>query len=66
MTTKEFAKKCKVAEITVRKWCKNNNIQRQLGRQGVMEYVLTNEDIKTFKNRPKRGRPKTTIIEENR
>jgi predicted site-specific integrase-resolvase len=58
MTTKEVADKYGVAGITVRIWCKQNNIKRKLGKQGVMEYVLTDKDIKNFENRKPKGRPK--------
>jgi len=61
MTAKEVAKACGVAWVTLRKWCKNNNIKRKLGAQGVMEYDLSEKDIEKFKARNKnKGRPKAT------
>ena len=59
MTTKEVSEMLGVSWITLRVWCKKNNINRVLGKQGVMEYDLNKKDIEKFKNRPKKGRPKT-------
>jgi len=58
MKIPEAAKKCKVAKITLRVWCKNNGIKRVLGKQGIMEYDLTDKDLEKFKKRPPQGRPK--------
>jgi len=63
MTTKEVAEMLGVSWITLRVWCKKNNINRVLGKQGIMEYDLTKKDIENFKRRPKKGRPKTVNIE---
>jgi hypothetical protein len=63
MTTKELASRCKVADITVRKWCLKNGIKRKLGKQGVMEYELTEKDVKRFQNRRSKGRPKSDITD---
>ena len=61
MTAKEVAETCGVAWVTLRKWCKNNNIKRKLGAQGVMEYDLSDKDIEKFKARNRnKGRPKTS------
>ena len=58
MTSKEAAVKCKVSGRTLRNWCVKNNIKRKLGKQGVMEYDLSDTDLKAFKARNKqRGRP---------
>ena len=59
MTAKEVAEECGVSWVYLRKWCKNNNIKRKLGKQGVMEYDLSKIDIQKFKNRNKQvGKPK--------
>jgi predicted site-specific integrase-resolvase len=60
MNIEEAAEKCNVAKITLRIWCKNNDIKRVLGKQGVMEYDLTNKDLEKFKKRRPKGRPKTS------
>jgi len=60
MKIPEAAKKCKVAKITLRKWCLNNGVKRVLGKQGIMEYDLTDKDIEKFKKRPPQGRPKAS------
>jgi len=60
MNIEKAAEKCDVAKITIRIWCKNNGIKRALGKQGVMEYELTNKDLEKFKKRRPRGRPKAT------
>jgi hypothetical protein len=54
------AEQRKVTHITVRKWCLKNGIKRELGRQGVMEYFLTDKDISRFMKRLPQGRPKAT------
>ena len=59
MTTNEVAEKYGVARPTVIQWCQKNSIKRKLGKNGIMEYDLTKKDIEKFKNRPKKGRPKT-------
>jgi len=61
MTAKEVAEQCGVSWVYLRKWCKENNIKRKLGKQGVMEYDLSKADIERFKNRNKKvGKPKST------
>ena len=58
MTTKAVAEKYKIARETVTRWCKKNNIERILGKNGIMEYVLNKEDLKLFLERCKqKGRP---------
>ena len=57
MTTKEVAEKYGVSGKTVRVWCLANGVQRKLGKQGVMEYILTKKDIEKFENRKPKGRP---------
>ena len=59
MTSKEAAEKCGVAWITIRKWCKANNIKKVKGLRAVMAYDLSEADVKKFKARnKKRGYPK--------
>jgi len=55
MTTNEIAKKFNVCRSTVIQWCQKNNIKRELGKNGVMEYVLTNKDLKKFEDRRGKG-----------
>ena len=58
MTTQELAAQEGVAWITLRKWCKNNNVKRKLGAQGIMEYDLSEKDIEKFRDRNKKRGPK--------
>jgi len=53
-------KEGKVAKITLRIWCKSNGVKRVLGKQGIMEYDLTNKDLEKFKKRRPKGRPKAS------
>jgi uncharacterized protein YjcR len=63
MTTKEVAEKYGVNGKTVRVWCLANGVKRKLGKQGVMEYILTDKDLKKFESRTPKGRPrKNTVI----
>lgn len=57
MTTKEIAMLLNVAEITARKWAKENNVKFNTLPSGLHSYDWTEEDIKRFKERRKRGRP---------
>jgi len=60
MTTNEVAEKYGVARVTVTMWCKKQpSIKRVIGKNGIMEYNLTEKDIKAFLNRRPKGRPKT-------
>jgi uncharacterized protein YjcR len=58
MTTQEVAEKYGVSGKTVRVWCLANGVKRKLGKQGVMEYEMTDKDIEKFENRKPKGRPK--------
>jgi predicted site-specific integrase-resolvase len=55
MTTKEVAEKYGVSRPTVIQWCQKNAIKRKLGGNGVMEYIITEKDLKKFENRRGRG-----------
>ena len=66
MTTQELADQEGVAWITLRKWCKNNNVKRKLGAQGIMEYDLSEKDIEKFRARNKKRGPKTAKKPKNR
>ena len=57
MNTKEVAEKTRVARITVIKWCNKNNIKQKLGTNSIMEYDLSDRDIKSFEARKGKGRP---------
>lgn len=58
----EVAEKYGVTRWYISHWCKENNIERVLGKNGIMEYVLSKADLKKFENRntKKTGRPKKT------
>jgi len=62
MTTKEVAEKYGITRNAVIRWCKKNSIQRNLGKNGVMEYDLNKKDLINFENRKgkgwKKGRPR--------
>jgi transposase len=58
MTTKEVAEKYNVSKYTVIKWCQKHNLKRKLSVNGIMEYILTEKDIKRFQIRKPKGRPK--------
>ena len=60
MTTQELADQEGVARKTVTMWCKDHNIKRKLGVNGIMEYDLTKKDIDLFKSRKPKGRPRNT------
>lgn len=55
MTTKEVAKLEDCHYATVANWCKKNNIKREMKHNGIMEYVMTEEDLENFKKREKPG-----------
>jgi len=62
MTTKEVAEKYNVSQSTINKWCKKQTkLKRILGKQGIMEYVLTDKDVEAFLNRRPKGRPKSSL-----
>ena len=62
MTTKEVAEKYGVARKTVTMWCKKQpGIKRTIGINSIMEYVLTDKDIKAFVSRKPKGRPKNNV-----
>jgi predicted site-specific integrase-resolvase len=56
MTTNEVAEKYGLTRVTIIKWCQKNKLKRKLGRNGIMEYVLTEKDIKKFETRKGKGR----------
>jgi uncharacterized protein YjcR len=58
MDTKEIAEKYNVSKYTVIKWCQKNKIKRKLGVNGIMEYALSEKDLKKFETRKSPGRPK--------
>jgi len=58
METRKVAEKYNVSKSTVIKWCQKNNIRRRIGANGIMEYVITDRDMKRFENRKKLSRPK--------
>jgi len=62
METKEVADKYGVTRSAVLKWCLKNKVKRKLGKNGVMEYDLSEKDIKRFENRRspgwKKGKPR--------
>ena len=58
MTTSEVAERLGVVRSTVLKWCVKNKLKRKLGKNGVMEYDLSEKDIEKFESRPNPGRPK--------
>lgn len=54
LTSKSIAQKYEVSVITVRKWAKNNNVQK-FGR----DFIFNEIDLQNFLNRnTQRGRPK--------
>ncbi len=52
LTTKEIAELAGVAEITARKWAKNNNLE-SFGNGGGKAYLWTEADLERFKSRNK-------------
>ena len=58
MKTKEVAELLCVNKQTVINWCRKNNIKREMTFNGMMEYVMNEDDIENFKNRTPQGRPK--------
>ena len=55
MNVNEAAKKYGVCGSTVRKWCIKNKVKRKLGKQGVMEYDLSEKDLAKFEIRRGKG-----------
>jgi len=48
MKIKEVSKKLSVPENTVRNWCRGNNVRRVQGIRGMMEWDMSEADIKAF------------------
>jgi len=55
MDTNTVAEKFGVHRSTVIQWCQKNGIKRRLGKNGVMEYDLSEKDLKKFENRRGKG-----------
>lgn len=55
MKTKEVAEMEKCHYATVSNWCKKNNIKREMGINGIMEYILTEKDLENFRKRKRPG-----------
>ena len=55
MDTNSVAEKFSVCRSTVIQWCHKNGIKRKLGKNGVMEYDLSEKDLKKFANRRGKG-----------
>ena len=61
MTTKEVAKLEGVDRTTVINWCqKQGDIKRKIGVNGISEYDLTDKEVKLFRSRRPKGRPKSS------
>ena len=55
MKTKEVAELLNCNKHTVKNWARKNNIKREMTHNGIMEYILSEEDVENFKKRENPG-----------